>query len=455
MKSKLARILVVLLLLVGLPLAAWRMFLAHGIEKELAEIRAAGLPTNGEELNRWYPAVLDTQNAALVLTQAFALLKTINTYSDKRATEVWKLKDRFPVRADQLTTEQVALIRWHVETNLPALKKAREALKLPASRYPVDFNRLLSTELPHLAHLVNLAYLNQCEASLATLAGRNDQATTDIADILTLGRTLDNEPILISQLVRLNMFKMAVATLELRANAGVFNSNEIAILREAFTRMPATNTLTRALIGERAMTIPYFRMTRAEAAKINSLKEGDDSRKDSPAPYNGAAILKLIGYYELDYGSYLIAMNKAIALLSNSPPDNLRASRYLGRVGEASAERQRTLSSVFLSAYAGVPRRENEGIADQRLALTALAIEGFRNEIGRLPESLEKLKPKNFEKVPEDPFSGRELEYHRINAGYVIYSVGPDRVDNGGLEKADKSQSDDKRSYDITFTVER
>ena len=105
------------------------MYLAHVINRELAEIRAAGLPTNGEELNRWYAAVPDNQNAALVLTQAFALLKTINTYSDKRAEEVWKLKDRFPRRAGQLTAEQVELIRWHVETNLPALTKARDALK--------------------------------------------------------------------------------------------------------------------------------------------------------------------------------------------------------------------------------------------------------------------------------------------------------------------------------------
>jgi hypothetical protein len=33
---------------------------------------------------------------------------------------------------------------------------------------------------------------------------------------------------------------------------------------------------------------------------------------------NGPAILKLIGWYELDYGSYLIGMNKALALLTNS-----------------------------------------------------------------------------------------------------------------------------------------
>ena len=39
--------------------------------------------------------------------------------------------------------------------------------------------------------------------------------------------------------------------------------------------------------------------------------------------------------------------------------------------------------------------------------------------------------------------------------GYVSYSVGPKHAHNGGLEKADKKESDDRQSYDITFTVER
>ena len=62
---------------------------------------------------------------------------------------------------------------------------------------------------------------------------------------------------------------------------------------------------------------------------------------------------------------------------------------------------------------------------------------------------------KYFADLPEDPFNGLVLEYRRKDTGYVIYSVGPDREDNHGLEKTDKNQSDDKKSYDITFVVDR
>ena len=449
MKLKPIRVVIALLVLV-LPLGAWRMYLAHVINEQLAEIRAGGLPVNGEELNRWYAAVPDNQNAALVLTRAFEFRRV---YPDSRSNLIFNFK--LPKRGETLSPEQAELLKGYIAINETRLKKADEALKLPASRYPIDCSQLMNTLLPHLAWLDEIAELHQFAAVLALESDSASSASSNIVTMLALARTLDHEPLLVSQLARLKLVKLAFSTFERRASAGAFSSVEVANLAAAFGQTHTTNKGARALIGERAMTIPYFRMTRAEAARINPPKDRDDSRKDSPVPYNGPAILKLIGYYELDYGSYLIAMNKAIALMSNSPPDNLRASGYLGRVGEASTERQRTLSGLFLSAYAGIPWRENEGTANQRLALAALAVESFRNETGRPPESLEELAPKFFKEVPEDPFTGLELKYRRTERGYVIYSVGPDRADNGGLGKADKKQSDDKQSYDITFTVER
>lgn len=156
-----------------------------------------------------------------------------------------------------------------------------------------------------------------------------------------------------------------------------------------------------------------------------------------------------------DYATYLTGMRQALALMSNSPPHNLHVTGYLTRIGEESTQRRRALSGQIFSSQVRTAWRENQGIAHQRLALTALAVESFRNETGRLPETLEELTPKYFEKIPEDPFTGMELKYRRMDKGYITYSIGSDREDNGGLEKADKKESEDKQSYDITFTVER
>jgi len=449
-KPRFIKTVILLLLLLGIPLGVWRLHLAQVINKELASIRAAGLPTTGEELNRWYPAVPDNQNAALVLTQAFNLRRL---YPDNRSNLIFKFK--LPNRGQALSAEQIELLRGYTALNEAHLSKANEALTLPASRYPLNFSMLMQTPLPHLTGLKGLAELYQYSAYLSLESGNPSLARSNIIAILGLARTLDDEPCLISQLLRLRLFKLAFATLERRANASPFDSAETASLADAFALTRTTNMAVRALIGERAMVIPYFRMTRAEALKLNPPKNTEDSRIDSPLPCYGPFPVKVIGLYELDYGSFLIAMNKAITRLNNPPPENLRADGYLARVGEASMQRRRTISGISLSAYSHVAHHENEGIAMQRLALTALAIENFAAANRSFPEKLDELVPKFLLESPSDPFTGLELKYHRSAKGYVVYSVGPDMQDDGGLEASRKKESDDKRSYDITFTVER
>jgi hypothetical protein len=53
--------------------------------------------------------------------------------------------------------------------------------------------------------------------------------------------------------------------------------------------------------------------------------------------------------------------------------------------------------------------------------------------------------------VPTDPFDGKPLRFKPLANGYVIYSVGDDRRDNGGTQY---DFTGAKRS-DVTFIVER
>jgi hypothetical protein len=67
-----------------------------------------------------------------------------------------------------------------------------------------------------------------------------------------------------------------------------------------------------------------------------------------------------------------------------------------------------------------------------RLLQTDLAVRLFRQECGRLPQQLDELVPKYLAAVPIDPFSDQPLVYRCVEGQYVLYSVGPDGVDNGG-----------------------
>jgi len=54
--------------------------------------------------------------------------------------------------------------------------------------------------------------------------------------------------------------------------------------------------------------------------------------------------------------------------------------------------------------------------------------------------------------TPQDPFDGQPLRYKKLPArGYAIYSVGPDRTDDGGEAKG----PDGKTPLDVVMTIAR
>ena len=84
----------------------------------------------------------------------------------------------------------------------------------------------------------------------------------------------------------------------------------------------------------------------------------------------------------------------------------------------------------------------------------ALAVERWRQaRNGRTPDSLADLTPDFLPTVPLDPFDSQPLRYKKLNPGFIVYSIGADFTDDGGLpQPVDSSLTN---HYDITFTVRR
>lgn len=67
-----------------------------------------------------------------------------------------------------------------------------------------------------------------------------------------------------------------------------------------------------------------------------------------------------------------------------------------------------------------------------RLMTAELALRCYQANEGRVAQSLDQLVPKYLQRVPEDPFSHRPLVYRPTGTNWLLYSVGIDRVDDGG-----------------------
>ncbi len=68
----------------------------------------------------------------------------------------------------------------------------------------------------------------------------------------------------------------------------------------------------------------------------------------------------------------------------------------------------------------------------RELCKAALGLRAYFADQGQYPKKLEELVPKYLKSVPEDIFSGKAIKFRRKGAGFIIYSIGYDLVDDGG-----------------------
>src|SRR5438445_1870660 len=429
----------------------WRLQLMRDVNARIATIRALGLPTTGAELNDFYPAVPDERNSALVITQAFGLMRY---YSDARSNLVANF--RMPSATVALTTEQRNLLADYVEMNGTALAKAREGLSLPKSRYPIDMAPGFSALLPHLRPLKDLAQLASYKGVLATDSGQPAEAVRSVVTMLKLSRTLGAEPLLISKLVRFRINKMAADTLERCLNAGSLDDQQLSMLGREFGDGDQTNELVRALIGERAVAMPLFRMNFAEFDRFaNSPERNPLGADESPGSVMLTFLIRTTGFFERDFRFYLKVMETNVSFASVPPPKSLSITNSEAKASTEIRRWHYMISGVVLPASSKAYLRHAESLAALRLAQTVLAVERFRLSGQRLPSDLDELVPDFLPQIQADPFDGAPLRYKLLSKGYVVYSIGPDGHDDGGKEPPTKRRSTARVPEDITFTVER
>ena len=446
-----ARVIGFLFLLVLCCFALWRVLLLRDVNSQFARIRAAGYPVSGAELNAWRQPVPDTENGALVLTQAFSLVRT---FPDARSNEVVKFE--YLIRTNEWSAATRELIEAYVRTNAPALAKAREAFLLSQFRYPVDFSYGPETEMPHLTQLKEMARISALAAALDAGEERAEEWPKQVELQLKIAGTLDDEPIVLSYLVRAAILRMAVRATERSLSWGSPSGDTCKRLQAAFNNAGKTNLLLRAFVGERALMIPIFRLSRKEVQAFSEDQNGEVPPRQ-PQRYSGKpqTFLWLSGLFERDLNFFLHTMEKSISLASLPIPKSLTLTNYVGSAQIVAEKKLYILSGMFLPSLSRVIVREASTQAVIKLVTTALAVERFRLDRGRLPGDLKELTPQFMDAVPTDFFDGASLRYHRLARGYMIYSVDADGHDDGGREPPEHKKGSDKTSYDLTFIVQR
>jgi hypothetical protein len=428
------------LVIVGF-LVLLRFSLKSELEKRFDAIRAAGYPVTCTELDEWYCIPPGAQNAADYFLEAFSYYFQYDQRHHKYLLSLPLVgRAQLPPRTQPVPEGTNRLIREYLTENHQALEFLHKAPAVEHCRYPVDFSRGLEAQMPYIVDVKTAARLLSLNAILHAENADPQLAIDSMTSAFSVARSISNEPIMISHLVCLACKRDAVQSLEHLLNRVQFTDEQLAELGRTLTEAQDLSALARAWAGERCQGIEFFN---------DPVTYADWLRSDLSLPL--MFLYQAAGLCDKDALIYLDLMEASIE--ANQLPLHQRrkavqaAEDELGRVS-----RIHIVLHGFVPALSRVTELDLVAIAHVRTARVAIAVERHRLATGRLPDTLADLVPSYLDTVPVDPFDGEDLRYKKLEAGFVIYSIGEDETDNGGKEATDRR---DREDCDVTFIIER
>jgi hypothetical protein len=303
-----------------------------------------------------------------------------------------------------------------------------EAHKLPGlhdGRFPIRYSRdFISTTINSQDARAGASVLVH-EAVLLAQEGQADRAAEATRGILVCGRAVGDEPLLVSQLIRMACQGVTVQTLERVLAQGEPSADELKKTQELLELEAAAPVLLTGARGERA----------GEHELMLALKSGDAKLSTVAGGGGGSTAADLVGA-TLARGSHarLLRMMNEYVEAARLPPEQQEATmkQLEMRVKKAKVEYD-VLIALLMPAMTKVSEAYRRNQAGLRCAIVAVAAERYRRDTGRWPAVLDDLTGGHLKAVPVDPYDGKRLRYKHLPDGVIVYSVGPDGEDNGGV----------------------
>jgi hypothetical protein len=433
-------------LFVVLGFVGWRFSASSGVKRQVAELKREGVPTTAVELDIWYTNVPAVDNAALEFLEAF---RTYN--APGRTNNPSEMKAEEMVVGHPLPPKLAEAVEALVSRNSEAIELVHRAAELKASRYPIDLTKGWETLLPHLAQLKQLGQLMKWDAIRHSRMGNREAALKSVRSGLAIAGSLENEPLYISQMVRIAVVSIMVPALERVVTEQALTEEELRGMMELLAGMETRGRagLKRGLAGDRGGAIPMFDMNFRTFDAIMSgstLPPAFDAMHPS-LQFGFYELTRVTGLRDRDLAFHLEAMAELDGTLEKDYPEMIAmAEEIQARVNEEVAAHpiRYLLSAQILPAVAEGLRKEAVLVARLRCARVALAIERFRlKHDGTLPESVMNLVPEFLPGVLANPVTGEPLQYEKISGGYRVVADGV----NEAKKKSDEA--------DVSFTVLR
>ncbi|HLX71005.1 MAG TPA: hypothetical protein VKV04_15370 [Verrucomicrobiae bacterium] len=327
------------------------------------------------------------------------------------------------------------------------IEELRQAATLPHSRFPLQYDNDDPSQilLPHLGALRTASGVLQLRALAELQMGQSDKAAGDIQLILRLAEASRNEPFLISHFVRMVIVNDARQTIYEGLANHQFSDAQLAALDSQLAQLDFLADYQQVMRSEAVLVarmIDNVRRTHQFDWYMNTFRTASPPEQKI---IDGACMIAPGGWFQqnkLGFSKFYLedclplvdmehrsvspkAVDAAEAKLWNDlhPPNpyNVLQGLFLLPTG-------RFMGDKYVPTERFVYAQE---CAD--LTRVAIALERYRLAHGQYPNTLAELAPQFLAKVPHDIIGGGSLKYHSVGQNFILYSIGWNGIDDGGL----------------------
>jgi hypothetical protein len=406
----------------------WNLDLAARQQAEMLRGEAGALA-----LSVAPPRVPDRDNATPIYERAFAACRGAAS-REKLPPEKWT-QWQDPSQPDLDVSDPD--LRKHLQNYAPALALLHRAVAKSGCYFEHDYAwPTFTTLLPEVQTMHLLANLSALDARVQAAGGNIRAALQDINTMFAISQHISEEPWLVCLLASVSVDQTAVATLQEMLAGHSVSADDLAVLNVE-NRRSHQKLLERSLRGEEASRLTLFcQIGSGEMGvlqfrdEITRLAVAASSSKENPVYESAVSFLYRVFLFAGDLADHR-RLSKQLYEIAAKPyyeaKPLIKDFEEHFHHGYAGLITGMTMPAVVTS-YAAAVRAD----ALQRALQIGLAAEQYRVRHGKFPAELADLAPDFIPVIPTDPFDGKPMKMKPTEHGLILYSIGPDMVDDGG-----------------------
>ncbi|MCF6313293.1 MAG: hypothetical protein L3J39_12660 [Verrucomicrobiales bacterium] len=336
----------------------------------------------------------------------------------------------------------------------PIFLEFEQACLRPKTKIPLDYSKPTKIDRPYIRPLLSFTRTLSLRARSHIALSQSSAAKKDILTLLRILLVFESDDSFISHLLSSALFNITLPVIWESLHPNIFTSSDLRLIKKSLEKLAPEKNLVTTIRFERAIALDLLKNHPEEfyaSLKLTYFEDYSDIAVITQVLRHIGLSQAFLNRNKLTFcrffqDHYLTRNDKVLfdwvnmkaASQSEADFTALKHHPYL------STQLNTTLLASFSGdAFYSIAERTAHTSTRIDLARIAIALELYHRQHGNYPTTLAPLTPTYLDTIPNDLITDKPLHYRiKADGTPIIYSVGLNQIDEGGLLKEDHTLGD-------------